>query len=186
MSNTISGILNSKKFNLKLNNETLVVGVSTFICMANDFHSGSSWGGNMNKVRSMVERRSNSFIRTENKVKYFIWGSKDIKKDDIIGYPVYKCPEGFDGIHDEYDLDGKYEVIGTILKEENGKSYIETDLEVIEKFRRNKEYQKMENGKLTIYFSDNSADNKNPLKYQEYLEQKDKAANAMICRGHGV
>lgn len=182
MSNTFSGMV-AKTFNVTLNDTPVVMGLTNFVCMANDYFDGSSWGGSKEKAVAAVEKRQIAYAKREEKPAYFISSYENTLKDNE-GSVVYKTPEGFNGTHDEYDLE-KYEVVGTLLKK--GRVwYIETDEIKIEEIRRERECESMNEGRLTVFFSDNQEDNSNPEKYKEYLLNKDKENGSIVVRGHGI
>lgn len=182
MSNTYSGIT-ARKFSAVMGDEKISIGITTFVCMANDYIDGSSWGGSMERARAKVERRADKYAAMEDKPLYILSSHSD-KLQEHIGSRVYKVPENFNGTHDEYDLDD-YEEAGTLLKV-NNRWVVETDLVKIEMMRRELDFEKMKNGFMSLVFTDSQEDNNNPVKYKAYLEAKDAKAGHIITHGHGI
>jgi hypothetical protein len=182
MSNTYSGIT-ARKFNALMDELQISIGTTNFVCMANDYIDGSSWGGSMEKAKAKVNRRAEKYNDMQDKPIYFINLHSNSLKEHV-GCRVYKTPADFDGIHDEYELD-KYEEAGTLLKV-NNRWIVETDLVKMEIMRRELTFKSMAEGNHHIGFTDNQEDNKNPVKYKAYLEAKDKEAGHIITHGHGI
>lgn len=190
MSNTVSGIINSSKFTANLNGTSISISQATFICMYNDLE-GNSWGGSSKKANAALNRRANAYINSKDKTKYFVWTfNKKTKQQlhELNGHVVYIVPNNdFDGTFDEYRINN-FKVLGTILLDEKGKIYIETDLKTIEIMRREKEFAKMDNGYMSISYQEDGEfiTIKTSDKYKEYLEKNDNEKGSMICRGHGL
>lgn len=91
---------------------------------------------------------------------------------------VVRFPEGFSGVSTEYE-DDTFEAVGTLIKE-GARWVVETDLEKIERLRREDEVAKMKKGSLSIseFGNDHEA-------YMRSLLDADQKAGAMVTRGHG-
>ena len=182
MSNTMS-VVTGKKFKAILNNEKIDIHYCRFVAMANDIYDVSFFPeNNRNSARTLYKRALANFSKIKNKPTYFMAYPYD--GVDWVGAVIYKVTDDFDGTFDDYDLE-KFEVVGTLLQDSN-KRIVEQDLVVIEKIRRNKEFNKITDGKLTIFFTEDRNDLNSPQKYIEYLENKDREADQYITRGHGV
>jgi hypothetical protein len=182
MSNTMS-VVTGKKFKAFLNNEKIDIHYCRFVAMANDIYDASFYSkDNKHPAQTLYNRALTNYSKIKNKPVYFM--SYPYDGVDWVGAVIHKVPDDFEGTFDEYDLDN-FEVVGTLLKDRN-KRVVEQDLVVIEKIRRNKEFNEIANGTLTIFFSENKNDLKSPAKYIEHLENKDKESEQYITRGHGL
>lgn len=119
-----------------------------------------------------------AFARSAKCIQYGIceWVSHAA---DRIGAAVVKLPDGFKGVTTEL-MDDELEVVGTLLKNEKGKLYVETDLEVVEKLRRAREKAKMDANTMSVgdFGHDSTA-------YLASLEAKD-TSTGLFTRGHGL
>lgn len=120
----------------------------------------------------------NAFARSEKRIQYGIcrWVKEPT---DRIGAAVVKLPEDFKGVTTEL-MDDELEVVGTLLSNEEGKLYVETDLEVVERLRRSIEKMKMD--AKTQYIGEFGCDSE---AYIASLEAKD-SPSGMYTRGHGI
>jgi len=173
MSNTISAITPTF-FEASLNGEIVKVFNCKFLALQNQEDDAKK------KIMSAIKK----FESIDEQPVYFMeypW-----KKSYSKGAVVHKVKNGseFDGILHENDMNG-FEIVGTILKNKKV-VLIETDLVAVEKLRRKKESESMKKGNLTIIFSENADDCKNPDKYLDFLEKRDQSFSEYITRGHGL
>jgi hypothetical protein len=174
MSDTVNGYV-SKRIKATMNGENISLACTSFVCMSDSISTNQ---------RSLT-RRSNNYKKLEIKPKYLITYRDGSSVKDNIGSKVFCIPVGFDGIHDEYDLDGRYEVIGTLLRDRS-KWYIETDLIKVEQLRREDTFERMRAGRCLIDYTEKRDDHRNADKYREYLLRQDEENGSFVTNGHGI
>ena len=174
MSNVYRGIT-SKKFIAMLYEEKVSVSISTVVCMVNDLDYRHSEEQFYKVATRRYSSRQSGFERRKDNPRYFI----EEFSSGQLGCQVYEIPLHCNGVYDEYTLES-YTVIGTLLKD--GKTwFIETNLENIERIRRNQEVANMKAGRLSFFeYGDNYE------RYIKSLEKLDDEQGLMYVRGHGL
>jgi hypothetical protein len=178
MSNSISYVAKTT-FNALFNGEKVAINNQAFLVNANSFGTLS----HDDKIRERAEKRVEN--KKEKVSEYiadvkFIIGTGDKEHREFS--PVYKNDinliEMLNGVFDEYE-ESELERAGTLLKVD-GKWVIESDLEVVEQIRRNREFKSMDKGNQSIGGITSSE------KYKEYLAKVDAELGSMRTRGHGI
>jgi predicted RNA-binding protein YlxR (DUF448 family) len=123
-------------------------------------------------------KAENDIARSSKSLEYGIcrWIDESSERE---GAKVVKIPEGHSGVMTEIQEE-ELEAVGTLLKKGRG-WYVETDVQIIEILRRQKEVTRMKN--KTLFIDEFGNDH---IKYSEYLSQKDEKEGKMVTRGHGL
>lgn len=182
MSNAMSAVTKTT-FKILLNGEKVEVARFKHLCMMNDYVDGSSWGGCQSTAQRSVENAAEEWAERETKPKYILNRHDSLKSTRLHGV-VFKPKSEFDGTTCEH-LENLEEV-GTVLVNDDGHYYIETDLEKIELERRAIEIQGMKNKTRWIGFEGATCteDTQNPTMYQAFLDKRDAEHGKMFTRGY--
>lgn len=175
MSVSIYGVT-GKSVKAVLLGEKVDVRLGRFVCMDNGFFESD-------KKKRFIRKAESNYMRSRP-AKYFV---DDVQGDasGISGSVVYEIPEGYSGVHRDYEIEN-FKEIGTLLSEDlgNGKiAYrIETDLNTVEQLRREQEFQQMEAGLMFKGKHGNDVES-----YKEALKAKDEGSpTGMFTRQHGI
>lgn len=167
----------AKSITAELNGSPTKVRLAKFVCMNNGFFE--------TKKRDTYVNRAMRGYEKAGPAEYFVDDVAEEAPPILSGRVVYRVPEGYRGVHADYEAD-KFERVGTILqyKTDSGKDrfVIETDLVEVEKLRREREFEKMKEGRLSIGTFGNDVD-----AYKQSLAERDQESpSGMATRGHGI
>lgn len=178
MSNSIS-YATKTKFTALLDGKKIAINYQAFLVNANAFGTESH---DENIRQRAIDRVQNKKDKVANYIAdvQFIMGRQG--KDDLEGAFVYKnntnIIETLHGVFDEYEEDD-FERVGTLLKID-GKMVLETNLEAVEKIRRQNDCDSMDKGFHSIGGITDSSE------YIKYLAKVDAELGKMRTRGHGI
>lgn len=139
------------------------------------------------QISKAKERAYSNWGRRKVIPSLFVWADKAVP-----GLQVFRVPENFDGVFDEYDLD-EFEVVGTLYRTSTslcdavdphdpyGSWTILTDLKVVEHIRREREYKSMGQGNLSI-----GRFRHDYVEYRNFLIAQDALNGGVTTRGHGL
>ncbi len=175
---------NKKNFPALLGDEKINLFHLGFLCYYNTLIGLQSWDSfSQKKAESKIKEAKENFANTEDKPQYFVNLPSDAKAADRERTVVLKSTESFNGVTDDSNFEG-LEAFGTILRDGN-KYYIETDLELIERIRRDEEIQGIKSGRRHIGFEgvvDGDYEG-NAVRYESYLANLDAEKGQMVTRG---
>ncbi|CAH6982277.1 hypothetical protein VCHA53O466_140063 [Vibrio chagasii] len=131
----------SKKFNLPEVGK-IDVFLEGYICNYNDLQDGLHGWTDTNVARGRVKTQEQRYRNRKVKPTYFAY-------EPSLGSVVLEVPADYNGTHNDYDSED-YKALGTIMMDESGKLYIETDVHVVYKADLEMKLEKIRAGKIQI------------------------------------
>ena len=176
--------VNKKNFMAFLGDEKINVFHLSFLCYNNTLLGQHSWESiSQKKAEHKVKEAKENFANLENTPQYFVLLPTASKVADRERCVVLKSNGSFDGVTNDSDLTG-LDPVG-ILFLDGKKLYVETNLELIERIRREEEIQGIKSGRRHIGFEgvvDGDYEG-NAIRYEAYLANLDAEKGQMVTRG---
>jgi hypothetical protein len=132
----------SRTFRLSDTSERIKVFLEKWVCNANDLNPLSHGWTPTEVAERKVSRHKEGYLQKKAKPEYFTASLE-------LGSAVLKLPTDYTGTHSDYDSDD-YKFVGTLVEDEGGKLYIETNLLKVREIDQQLLLKKVQEGKITI------------------------------------